>query len=152
MKTMFLGALLSIGGSLTPLCCWAKLSDVAVVTDTLDFQLRSAEACVGTGQVNTGTLGAHTNRPGWTITAIDMVAVIDGREVPPPIDLYSNTAGVTSVHAGGTSATFASGVRDTIEAALDDGGRHAFAARITVHMKDDQGDAQAESFTTSIGT
>ena len=150
MNQLFLSLALVVGSSLTPLCCWAKMDDLALHSDTIDFQLSSAEACVSTGQIHTGHLSAYINKPGWTITSITFTTVIDGHEVPPPVDLYTNSAGTSNVNASGNSGFLSGNVRDAINNALDDGQDHAYGGRVTIHMNDDQGVAQTESITTNI--
>ncbi len=150
MNQLFLNLALVVGSTLSPMCCWASMDDVRFHSDQVDFHLNNGEACIGSGQVRTGSMSAHTNQNGWTITSITLTAVIDGRVVPPPVDLFTSTQGTAGVNVTGTSGSFSTGVQDAIQNALEDGQDHSFAGRVTIHMEDDQGVDQSQSFSTTL--
>jgi len=126
------------------------MDDVHFVTDNIDFDLQTVEACLSTGEVRTGSLSANALPPGWVITSIELTALLDGHEVPPPMEIFSSSPGTSSVNASGSSLSMSASVRSTLADALDSGDHHAIGTRITVHMEDDQGVAQSESITSNF--
>ena len=138
-------------GAASPACCWAEFQDVNISTNHLDVTLGSGKICVGSGEFRTGSLSANTNYPGWGITKISLMTTIDGRDIPPPISIYSSTTKSSLVTSSGSSGYVDASVQTALEAAKDSGQRHVYGMRILVEMEDDQGNIQITSSTGNAG-